>query len=225
MRGPSGDVMLGSTRWRRFGAVMLPVFAVMGFVVYLVSSGAMAVSFAISNSSFQVDADSLTNTSTDSNGVGFYQVGVVDWKGDGTFSPQVETIIPSAKLTNLCQSVTVLIVTLRITAGDNGTPATATNLVTDTSNQAADSVTFNNVQIGQDMSQYPNLTVPTSRGSGPNVNTGPVAQSLGGNFGQVASGVTITGLKSVSAGTSASSFTLPHLSMGFGDPCTKAPGQ
>ncbi|MBO0682236.1 MAG: cholesterol esterase, partial [Candidatus Dormibacteraeota bacterium] len=67
MRDSSGDVVLGSTRWRRFGAVMLPVFAVMGFVFYLVSSGAMAVSFAISNSSFQVDADSLSNTSTDSN--------------------------------------------------------------------------------------------------------------------------------------------------------------
>jgi Family of unknown function (DUF6230) len=212
----SCQAVLGSTRWRRFGAVMLPVFAVMGFLVYLVSSGSLAVSFAISNSSFQVDADSLSNTSVDSNGVGFYQLGVIDFRGDGTPVPQVESVIPTANLTNLCQSVTVGPLTLRITAGDAGTPVAATNLVTDNTSLHSSSASFSDLHIGQDMSQFGNLTAPTSRGSGPNVNTGPVP---GGSFGQDASGVTINGLRSVSNGTSASSFPLPNLNLGFGAPC------
>ena len=216
MHDASGNLVLGSTRWRRFGAVLLPVFAVMGFLLYLVSSGSLAVSFAISNSSFQVDADSLTNTSVDANGIGFYQVGIVDFRGDGTPVPQIESVIPTANLTNLCQSVTVGPLTLRITAGDAGTPVSATDLVTDATSLNSSSASFSNIHIGQDMSQFGNLTAPTSRGSGPNVNTGPVPP---GTFGQDATGVTINGLRSVSNGTSASSFTLPHLSLGFGPAC------
>ena len=41
----------------------------------------------------------------------------------------------------------------------------------------------------------------------------------GGTFGQDATGVTLTGLRSLSNGTSASSFTLPNLHLGFGLPC------
>lgn len=216
MRDSSGDVVVGSTRWRRFAAVMLPVFAVMGLIVYMVSSGAMAVSFVISSSSFQTDAASLQSTSTDSNGVAFYQYGVPDFTADGTLHPQVETIVPSASLTNLCQSVAVAGFTLVITAGDNGTPATATNLISDTTSQTVGSATFNNIHLGQDMSQYGNLTMPIARGSGPNVTTIPV---ISGWFGQTATGASITDLRSVSNGSSATSFTLPHLKMGFGTPC------
>ena len=143
---------------------------------------------------------------------------MVDFAGSGGAAPQMESIIPNATLTNLCQSVAVGPVTLRITAGDAGTPVTASNLVVDSSSLSASTAQFNNIAIGQDMGQYSNpaLTQPTGRGGGSQVNTGRVPS---GTFGQTAQSVTITGLRQVASGTSASSFTLPHLNPAFGAPC------
>src|SRR5579884_61710 len=126
--------------------------------------------------------------------------------------------VTADNLTNLCQSVSVGPLTLRITAGDAGTPVTASNLVVDATSLSAGSAQFSNINIGQDMGQFSNpaLTAPTGRGSGPNVNTGPVPA---GTFGQTATAVTINSLRQVANGTSASSFTLPHLSLGFGSAC------
>ncbi|HZU19432.1 MAG TPA: DUF6230 family protein [Candidatus Dormibacteraeota bacterium] len=218
MAETESSVPLGRTRWRRFAAVLAPAYLALAALVFLAWSGVLAVSFAISGTAFTVTADNLTSTGTDGNGLGFYQLGVVDFTGAGTPVPQVESIIPSASLTNLCQSVSVGPLTLRITAGDAGTPVTASNLVVDATSLSAGSAQFSNINIGQDMGQFSNpaLTAPTGRGSGPNVNTGPVPA---GTFGQTATAVTINSLRQVANGTSASSFTLPHLSLGFGSAC------
>ena len=125
----------------------------------------------------------------------------------------------NATLTNLCQSVTVGPLTLRTTAGNvAGRPVVASNLVTDVSSLAADSATFTNINIGQDMGQFSNpaLTFPAARGSGPNVTTVNVPA---GTFGQTATAASLGGLRQVANGTSASSFTLPNLTVAFGGAC------
>src|SRR5215831_1519875 len=180
------DPVVGRTRWRRFLIVLAPAYAAIAGLIFLAASGTLAVSFAVSGTALTVTATSLSTGAADGNGIGLYQFGVADLAGNGTPVPQVETIIPNATLVNLCQSVSVGPLTLRTTAGTvAGSPVTATNLVVDATSISATTATFSNLNIGQDMGQFtsPALTAPTSRGSGPTVNVGPVPA---GTFGQTA---------------------------------------
>src|SRR5215471_1573880 len=219
MADPEGSPVEGRTRWRRFLIVLAPAYAVIAGIVWLAASGTLAVSFAVSGTALTITADNLTTGAADGNGIGLYQFGVADFAGNGTPVPQVETVIPNATLTNLCQSVSVGPLTLRTTAGSAAnTPVTATGLVVDATSIAASSATFTNINIGQDIGQFtsPALTAPNGRGTGPNVTTGPVPA---GTFGQTATKATLGGLRQVANGQTAASLTLPGLNVGFGAPC------
>jgi hypothetical protein len=213
--------VVGRTRWRRFFLVLAPAYALIAGVLALAYTGALGVSFSVSGVAAKVSTSSLQTGAADGNGIGFYQFGLADLSANGTPSAQAETVIPNATLTNLCQSVNVQGVVLRLTAGDNGTPVSATNLVIDASSLAATSASFSNINIGQDVGAFTNpaLTEPdrTKAGTaqGPNVATVNVPT---GTFGQVAKSATITGVQQVANGTAATSFTLPnlHLSIGVG---------
>lgn len=217
--------VMGRTRWRRFLMVMAPAYAAIAGIVYLVLTGSLAVTFAISGTPFTVTADRLQSTGVDGNGMAFYQFGEINFQGDGTAVAQVESVIPSAQLNNLCQSVTVFPLTLRITAGTAADrPVTASNLTVDVSQLQAGSAQFSNINIGQDLHEFtnPQLRFPISRGDenggsgGPNVTTDQVPQ---GWFGQTATSVTITDLRQTANATSAASFTLPNLNLQFGEAC------
>lgn len=207
--------VVGKTRWRRFFLVLAPCYAAVAGLIYMVATGAVAVSFAISGSTITISADSLTAGAPDGNGQAFYQFGVTNFTGAGSQSPALESIIPNATLVNLCQSVpipgTPFFLQTRA-GGGGGAAVTATNLVTDATITAASSATFQNIRVGQDMGTFtsPALTQPTGRGTGPNVQTGNVPT---GTFGQVATGATLTGLRQSATGTSAGTFTLPNLSL------------
>lgn len=214
---------VGKTRWRRVPIVLVPAYLAIAGLIFLAASGTLAVSFAISGTEFTTTADSLTSTGTDGNGQGFYQMGVADFTGGGAVKPQIESIIPKASLANLCQSVTIAspfgTFTVVTKAGNGpGGPVTATNLVTDATSLTADSGSFSDFRVGQDMGTFtsPALSEPAARGAGPNVVTIPVPV---GTFGQTATSVGLTHLKSLGNATSASSFTVPNLSLAFGTPC------
>jgi len=210
--------VFGRTRWRRVWFVLIPALAIVAAILALIAKGLIAVSFAISGVPFTVTADSVVSNGVDSNGVGFYQFGVANFTGSGAPRPVAENIIPSATLTNLCQSVAVGPVTLRLTAGTGTTPVTATNLVIDATALSAGTASFTNINIGQDMGTYTNpaLTAPGARGTGPNVITGPVPL---GTFGQVATAVSLGSVRQTAVATQASTFVLPNLSLGFGGTC------
>lgn len=218
MESAPAALALGQTRWRRAWFVIIPALAIVAMLLVFIARGLIAVSFAISGTAFTVTADRVASGARDGNGKGFYQFGVADFSGSGAAIPQVENIIPDATIDNLCQSVSVGPLTLRITAGTGATPVSATNLIIDVSSLSASSARFTNLNTGQDMGTFnnPGLRQPTGRGSGPNVNTGPVPM---GTFGQVADGVTLTGVRQVARATQASSFTLPNLSLAFGAAC------
>jgi ABC-type uncharacterized transport system permease subunit len=61
----------GRTRWRRFAIAVVPSLAAVAAIVALTAEGAIAASFSISGTQFEVSADSL-------NGTGFQQFATVD---------------------------------------------------------------------------------------------------------------------------------------------------
>ena len=194
---PAGPVQ-GRVRWRRFAAIFIPALLAITVVLFLAAQGAIGVSFAISGTPFTVKASALSGT-------GFEQWGAVDQDLSSNPHPVFVSSFSSANLTNLCQGVSTglpspLPAFLLIKAGGGGSPATASNLVVDAQSLTADSATFNNISIGQD----------------PNSFTNPKPSGLpNGTFGQQASSVDITNVNQQALATTAGTFTLPGLTIGF----------
>jgi uncharacterized protein DUF6230 len=192
----------GKVNWRRFAAILIPAFAVAAVLVVLTAQSVLAVSFSISGTPFTVTARQLRGT-------GFEQFGVLDTSvlkvlpGHSNQIVLTANAIKSAKLSHLCQSVTIGGLTLRITAGDGSTPVSATDLVVDADRLSGD-VTFKNIHIGQDASTL--TAVPGIRGPA-------------GDFAQQASSVVINNLRQHAYATTAGTFTLPGFSLKFGGAC------
>ena len=187
----------GKVRWRRFAIAAVPAIAVAGTLVGLTAEGAIASSVSVSGKAFTISASQLSGT-------GFEQFGGMVTESNGTPHPVMVSAIHDAHLTNLCQSVTLGPITLRLTAGDAGTPVSAQNMIVDADSQTGSSAVFSNITIGQDagtLTEVPGITGPA------------------GTFGQQADGVTINNLSQDTWLTTAGTFTLPHLSVGFGGGC------
>ena len=165
----------------------VPVAVASVLVMGGVANGAVPVSFAISGSQFKISASEL-------NGTGFSQYAGV--ANDTAGKPHAVAIanIDSASLADLCQSVVTQTplgkVSMIITAGGGGAPATATGLQIGMTDLKGDT-TFDNVRIGVDAS-----TVKTE------------AKGAAGDFAQDSDTVKITGLQQTSWSTQAAVFTL-----------------
>jgi hypothetical protein len=183
----------GRTRWRRFATVTIPAMVAIGGIVIAMADGALAASFAVSGTTFKVSADVL-------DGTGFVQYGGM--ANQNTKPPFAAVAgIGSAKITGMCQSVSVIPGKLSVvlTAGkDPKNPAVASNLMFDMQSMQGDA-DFTNLNIGQDAS--------TLTGAGPN------AHGAAGTFGQQADTVVLTKVKQVAYSASAGTFTLPGLSL------------
>jgi hypothetical protein len=204
----------GKTRWKRFAVVMVPTLAATAAVGVSIAQGALAASFALSGASFKVQAGSL-------HGNGFSQYGtvdaVVDSKGAKTNMPVAVSGFNSASITNLCQSVDVPMpwgdYTLRITAGDAGTPVQASKLYIDMTDLKADTATFNNINIG---------VAGGAISKGPVDSTSASQPGFAGSFGQEADSADLTNVKQTAWATSAGTFALAnmHLNLSSGsNPC------
>jgi hypothetical protein len=190
----------GGVRWRRFTAMLLVSSAVGFALVVMTARGVIAAQFSISGIPFTV-------TATELRGTGFEQFATLDEMAPG--SPNegdtggqlvlVVSAIDSATLTNLCQSIDLGGLNLKITAGDAGTPVSARRLVVD-SDVVQGNASFGDINIGQDASTL--TAVPGVTG---NI----------GVFGQQARTVTITNLRQNNFATTAATFTLPNLHLRF----------
>jgi hypothetical protein len=190
--------MLGRVRWKRLAVVLVPAAVIAFGLIGLTAQGAIASNVSVSGQQFLV-------TSTQLRGTGFEQFGSQIPSGSsGGTRPVVVSGIGSATLQNLCQSVTVGPVTMRLTAGGNGTPVSADNLVVDDSQLNGSTATFHNINIGQDAGTL--TAVPGTAGAS-------------GGFGEQASDITINNLVQHTWMTTAGTFTLPNLSVGFGGTC------
>lgn len=186
----------GKIKWKRFAMAAGPAGVVAGILIGLTSQGALASSISVSGQEFLVTATQLTGT-------GFEQFGSSLSQGNGT-QPVIVSAIHHATLSNLCQSVKVGPVTLRLTAGGGGNDVSADNLIVDASGQTGSQAVFKNITIGQDAGT---LTK----------DPGTAGQS--GGFGQQADSITIDNLVQHTWLTTAGTFTLPGLSIGFGGSC------
>ncbi|MEZ0065915.1 hypothetical protein ABIA32_001924 [Streptacidiphilus sp. MAP12-20] len=204
----------GKTRWKRFAVVMVPTLAATAAVGISIAQGALAASFAVSGASFKVSAGSL-------DGNGFTQYGtvdaVVDAKGAKTNLPVAVSGFTTANITNLCQSVDVPLpwgsYTLRITAGDAGTPVAASKLFIDMTDLKADSATFTNINIG---------VAGGAISKGPVDSTSAGQPGFAGSFGQEADHAVLSNVKQTAWATSAGTFALSnmHLNLSSGsNPC------
>lgn len=188
MSESEGRQLTGGTRWRRFAAMMVPATAVAGAIVFGMSNGAIAASFAVSGQTFKVGASTLEGT-------GFKQYGGFVKEKDGTAHPVAVSEITNAKLYDLCQSVKVpdMPIVLTINAGGGGKPATAEGLLIDMDSLGGDAE-FTNIKIGRDATD---------------LNAGATPKS----FGQSADKVVIKDLEQVARSTSAGVFTLNGLKL------------
>jgi hypothetical protein len=186
----------GKVRWRRFAIAAVPAVAIAGVLVGLTAEGAIASSISVSGEEYTVTATQLTGT-------GFEQFGGEVSNASGP-QPVIVSAINSAKLTGLCQSVKIGPVTLRLTAGTGGTPASASNMIVDASGQTGSEATFKNISIGLDAGT---------------LTEDPGASGAAGSFGEQADTVTIDNLNQDTWLTTAGTFTLPDLSLGFGGSC------
>jgi hypothetical protein len=176
---------MGRTRWARFVGVLGIGAVGAGALLFGMSQGALAASFAVSGTDFKVSSDSLT-------GQGFVQFGGVD-AGSGKVHVVAVSGFKTAKLDKFCQSVFVpgmpIVgdVTLRITADGVG-GMSADNLVVNLTDLSGD-LTLGNPEIGVDASK---------------VNKGPDnLKGLPGSFGLQADTATITGLQQTAWSTTA----------------------
>lgn len=193
---PVASLPKGHIRWRRLAIVLAPAAALTAVLVGLTASGAIAASLSVSGQEFLV-------TSSQLNGSGFEQFGGTVAGSSGT-QPVVVSAIHSATLAHLCQQVTVGGVSLTLHAGDGSTPVAATNLIVDASGQSGSEAVFHNITIGQDAGS---------------LGQDPGAEGQAGGFGQEASSVTIDNLVQHTWLTTAGTFTLPGLTLGFGGHC------
>ncbi|PWI44169.1 DUF6230 family protein [Streptomyces sp. ICBB 8177] len=191
----------GGTRWKRFAVVMVPSVAATAAIGVALAQGALAASFSVSGQEFKVSAQQL-------NGQGFLQYGSLDAEHNGTKVPVAVSAFKSAQITNLCQSVVIPVpvfgdVSMKLTAGGNGTKVQASNLYIDLDNLNADA-TFTNINIGVaagDSSQGPGLA-PSDQN-----------QFTEGSFAQDAKSAVLTNVKQTAWATSAGTFKLSGLAM------------
>lgn len=190
---PPGRVQ-GRVRWRRFALMFVPALGVAGALVGLTASGALASSISVSGTPFTVTANQL-------DGSGFAQYGAGLTPAGHTATPVAVSVIHSGTLSNLCQSVSVGPVSLLLRAGTGATPVSASNLVVAADHLSGDA-TFKNIVIGQNAGTL-------------NVPSGTYPPPTSGGFGESASHVTINNLVQHTWLTTAGTFTLPGLSLGF----------
>jgi Family of unknown function (DUF6230) len=206
----------GRVRWRRSGAMFAFAAAGGAILMALTAQGIVAAQFAISGVPFTV-------TSTKLEGTGFEQFGFLDSMAPGSPNADntlgappnqgntggqvvvVVSVIQSATLDNICQSVNLGGTNLKITAGSPGHPVVASMLTVDSDLLTGDA-TFSNIVIGQDPSTFDKVHDPRTGAAV----TGPL-----GDFGQQADSVQIVNLRQDNFATTAASFSLPGLVLGF----------
>lgn len=204
MKSTDGSLVLGRTSWRRFAVAAVPAAIAAGALLFGISAGAFPSQFNVAGQEFKVSADRLEGSGF-SQFPGWDSTSPDNPERPGENLPVARSVIASAELTNLCQSVNlpdaalalfpgVEQIVLRIEAGGGGNPATAEDLVIGLTQLRGDA-TFTNIEIGNDAGD---------------ISGSPL---LHGQFGQRADAVVIEGLEQTAYSTSAGTFHLNGLNL------------
>jgi hypothetical protein len=174
--------------------MLVPALGAAGALIGLTAGGVLASSISVSGTAFTVTADQL-------DGSNFAQYGALMSPAGRGPTPVAVSVIQDGTLSNLCQAVSVGPVSLLLRAGRGGTPVSASDLVV-AADHLSGEATFSNIQIGQDAGTL-------------NVPSGTYPAPTAGGFGESASHVTIGNLVQHTWLTTAGTFKLPGLSLGF----------
>ncbi|GAA3749418.1 DUF6230 family protein [Salinactinospora qingdaonensis] len=187
----------GHTSWARFGLLTAPAVLGAGALVFAMSQGAIAASFAVSGQQFKISADRLE-------GDGFAMYGSLDQTVREEVKPVAVAAIREAELDSLCQSVLTEFpilgeVSLKLTAGTEDTPVEASNLFVDMEQMDGDAE-FSQLEIGRDAST---------------LDKGPEGgQGMQDLFGMQGDTIEVDNLEQTAWGANAGTFRLSDLSMG-----------
>lgn len=184
----------GRVRWNRTAAVAMPAVVAVGALAMAMAQGALAASFAVSGTSFQVSSSKLT-----SKGLASYVQ--TDRSVDGKGHPVALLGIGEAVLTDICQAAEVDTpvgtVVFKLTAGGPAGEVTASDLVIDGEDLSGDA-TFGTAQIGRDAS-----TLDQVEG----------VQGQPGKFGLQAGDIEVVGVKSHAWSATGGNFKLKGLNL------------
>ncbi|MEU3020745.1 MULTISPECIES: DUF6230 family protein [unclassified Nocardiopsis] len=198
----SAEIPASHTSGKRFALFCVPAVAAVGGILVAMASGALAASFSISGQQFKISADEMR-------GEGFTQFGWVNATVRDQAVPTATAGISSAEIHGLCQSVLttefplVGAISLRLTAGDAGTPVQATDLVIDME-QMDGNAEFTDMEIGRDASTLDQGPDGLGRGRG--------HTDL---FGMQSETIVVEDLEQTARAASAGTFKLHNLSLGI----------
>lgn len=203
MSGSDRNLPEGGTAWKRTALVALPAVLAVGAMGLGMAQGALAASFAVSGTHFQVSSKRLTSDGLAS----FVQT---DRSVDGKGHPVALLGIGNARLSDICQSAVVGTpvgkVVFKLTAGGDAGEVTAGDLVIDGEDLVGDAE-FGTAQIGRDASALD--AVPGVKGEA-------------GKFGLQAGKVTVAGVRSHAWSATGGTFRLRGLKLKVtldGDQC------
>ncbi|ADH65506.1 MULTISPECIES: DUF6230 family protein [Nocardiopsis] len=194
----SPDTPESHTSWKRFALFSIPAGAAVGGILVAMAQGALAASFTVSGQDFKISAEEL-------NGEGFVQYGWLDQTVREEAVPVAVAGIREAEIQGLCQSVLTEFpivgqISLRLTAGDRGTPVVAENLVIDMS-QMDGNASFEDIEIGRDAGT---------------LDQGPQgSRGFDDLFGMQSDTIVIEDLEQTARAASAGTFRLSGLSLGI----------
>nr|WP_138906101.1 DUF6230 family protein [Streptomyces chryseus] len=182
----------GRTAWKKTAVVATPAVLAVAVMASMMGQGALAASFAVSGTSFQVASGKLT-----SQGLSSYVQ--TDRSADGKGHPVALLGIGDARLSDICQAAEVGTpvgkVVFKLTAGGKAGEVTASSLVIDAEDLVGDA-RFGTAQIGRDASTLDQ--VPGVRGEA-------------GKFGLQAGGIEVAGVKSHAWSATGGNFRLKGL--------------
>ncbi|MFE1400929.1 DUF6230 family protein [Nocardiopsis dassonvillei] len=194
----SPDTPESHTSWKRFALFSIPAGTAVGGILVAMAQGALAASFTVSGQDFKISAEEL-------NGEGFVQYGWLDQTVREEAVPVAVAGIREAEIQGLCQSVLTEFpivgqISLRLTAGDRGTPVVAENLVIDMS-QMDGNASFEDIEIGRDAGT---------------LDQGPQgSRGFDDLFGMQSDTIVIEDLEQTARAASAGTFRLSGLSLGI----------
>ncbi|MER5889816.1 DUF6230 family protein [Streptomyces sp. NPDC001941] len=184
----------GRTSWKRTAVVALPAVVAVGVMATVMAQGALAASFAVSGTSFQVSSGKLT-----SKGLSSYVQ--TDRSVDGKGHPVALLGIGDATLDDICQSAEVDTpvgkVVFKLTAGGDAGKVTASNLIIDGEDLVGDA-RFGTAQIGRDASTLDEV---------------PGVKGEAGKFGLQAGDIEVLGVRSHAWSATGGNFRLKGMKL------------
>ncbi|KOT61576.1 cholesterol esterase [Streptomyces rimosus subsp. rimosus] len=182
----------GRTSWRKTAVTAIPAVLAVGAMASVMAEGALAASFAVSGTNFQVSSGKLT-----SQGLASYVH--TDRDTDGKGHPVALLGLGKAVLSDICQAAEVKTpvgtVVFKLTAGGDAGQVTADNLVIDGEDLVGDA-RFGTAQIGRDASTLDQV---------------PGVQGEKGKFGLQAGNIEVAGVRSHAWSATGGNFRLKGL--------------